>query len=94
MTWKTENHLTQHYRSHRHEFPGYSREQYDLSAHETVAVGTPFDYVDPLTDEDRVGYFDRQRGRFTATTLDGLIVTHFVADEDYVASLSYSDYDD
>jgi len=94
MAWKTQHHLVQHYRTHRHEFPGSSVEQYDVSAHETVAVGTDFEYVDPLTDDDHVGYFDRQTGRFTATTLDGLIVTHVITDEDYVTSLRYSDYQD
>ena len=31
-------------------------------------------------------------GRFTGTTLDGLIVTHFVTAEGYVIGLPYSDY--
>lgn len=92
MAWKSRNHLLIHYRIHRHEFPGHSVEQYDQSAHETVEIGTPFEYSDPDTDDDRIGYFDIATGRFTGTTLDGLIVTHFVTTEGYVIGLPYSDY--
>ena len=92
MAWKTRDHLFTHYRSHRSEFPGYTIKQHDQSAHETVEIGTPFGYADPDTDDDRIGYFDSATGRFTGTTLDGLIVTHFVTIEGYVIGLPYSDY--
>ena len=92
MAWKTTRHLADHYRTHRAEFPGFSIEDYDASAHETMTLGMPFDYVDPQTDDDHVGYFHRPTGRFTGTTLAGLVVTHFVTDEDYVSLLRYSTY--
>jgi hypothetical protein len=81
-----------HYRNHGHEFPGYTIEQYDQSAHETVEIGILFEYADPDSDDDRTGYFDLATGRFTGTTLDGLIVTHFVTTEGYVIGLPYNDY--
>ncbi len=92
MAWKTRNHLSTHYRNHHDEFPGYTVEQYDQSGHETIEIGIPFGYADPDTDDDRIGYFDTATGRFTGTTLDGLIVTHFVTTEGYVIGLPYSDY--
>ena len=92
MAWSTPNHLLTHYRNHRTEFPGCTVEQYDLSAHETVQNGIRFEYADPDTDDDRIGFFDIATGRFTGTTLDGLIVTHFVTTEGYVIGLPYGDY--
>ena|SRR5687768_4849487 len=92
MAWKTRNHLLIHYRNHRNEFPGYTVEQYDQSGHETVEIGIRFEYADPDTDDDRIGYFGTATGRFTGTTLDGLIVTHFVTTEGYVIGLPYNDY--
>jgi hypothetical protein len=91
--WKTARHLTDHYRAHRSEFPGSSIEDYDASARETLLIGVSFTYVDFRTDEDRVGYFDRQTGRFTATTIDDSIVTHFFTDEDHITRLLYNDYE-
>lgn len=85
MPWRSHNHLL-------NEFPGYSIEEYDQSAHETVEIGIPFEYADPDTDDDRIGYFDSTTGRFTGTTLDGLIVTHFATTEGYVIGLPDSDY--
>src|SRR5262245_58492358 len=92
MAWKTRDHLLTHYRNHRHEFPGYTLEEYDQSGHETVEIGLPFEYADPDTDDERIGYFDAATSRFTATTLDGLLVTHFVTTEGYLIGLPYSDY--
>ena len=53
-----------------------------------------FTYVDPGTDESRVGYFDRETARLTALDLDGYIHSHFRADESYVAELPRSTYTD
>jgi hypothetical protein len=93
MAWKTRKHLEDHYRAHRHELPGYSIEEYDRSAHETMANGRSFNYVDFRTDEDRIGSFERTTGRFTATTADDLIVTHHITDEDHIVALPYNDYE-
>jgi hypothetical protein len=93
MAWKTRRHLTDHYRAHRSEFPGFSIEAYDASAHETLTIGVSFNYVDFRTDEDRIGCFDRESGRFTATTTDDLIVTHFITDEATIMNLLYNDYE-
>jgi hypothetical protein len=42
-TWKTSAHLGDHYRQHRSQFPGYSIEQYDVSAQSTLNDGTFFE---------------------------------------------------
>lgn len=53
-----------------------------------------FTYRDILTNEPRLGYFHRDSSRLTATTVDGLIVTHHLTDEERVASLPRSTYRD
>jgi hypothetical protein len=94
MAWKTERHLTDHFRDHRHEFPGFTIEDYDRSAHETMASFPGFNYVDMRTGDDRIGAFDPETGRFTGTTTDDLIVTHHVTSLDHVLRLLYNDYRD
>ena len=93
MAWKTQQHLENHWRAHRRELPGFSIEEYDASAHETCVEGMSFNYVDVRTDEDRIGSFHRPTGRFIATTLDDLIVTHYITDEAHIMSLPYNDYE-
>jgi hypothetical protein len=66
----------------------------DASAQETIVLGTPLTYRDPITKEPRVGYFHRESSRFSATDLDGFIRTHFQTDEAHVASLPLSTYRD
>jgi hypothetical protein len=92
--WRTRQHLIDHYEGHRREFPGYSLEQYDASAQETLSIGVQFTYRDPVTGERRVGYFHRDSSRFTATDLDGFIRSHFRTDEAHVAGLPLSTYRD
>jgi len=92
--WRTPAHLVDHYDVHRREFPGYSLEEYDASAQETLSIGVEFTYRDPITGERRVGYFHRNSSRFTATDLDGLIRSHFRTDEAHVAMLPLSTYRD
>jgi len=93
MAWKTRQHLTDHDRAHRSEFPGLSIEDYDASAHETLTIGVSFNYVDHSSDGDRIGCFDRETGRFTGTTTDDLLVTHFITDEATIMKLLYNDYE-
>ena len=69
-------------------------DEYDASAQETIILGTPFTYRDPVTREPRVGYFHRESSRFTATDVDGYIRTHFQTDEAHVAGLPLSTYRD
>jgi hypothetical protein len=92
--WKTRQHLEDHWELHRREFPGFSIEQYDASAKETIAIGNEFKYDDPNTREHRVGYYDRESARFVAVDLDGFIRSHFRTDEDHVANLPRSTYQD
>jgi len=92
--WKSRAHLENHYAIHRREFPGYSIEQYDASAQETIVIGTCFTYRDRITGERRVGYFHRELSRFTCTDLDGSIRSHYRTDEAHVADLPHSTYQD
>ncbi len=92
--WKTQRHLEDHYGEHRHEFPGYSIEQYDDSAQKTMVVGVQFTFREPRTRERRIGYYHRDSARFTVTDIDGLIRSHFHTDEAHVADLPASTYKD
>jgi hypothetical protein len=92
--WKSRQHLEDHFGWHRRELGVRSVAEYDASAQDTIALGVEFTYRDRITDERHIGYFHRESSRFTATTLDGLIVTHFRTDEDYVASQRQSTYRD
>jgi hypothetical protein len=92
--WKSRAHLEDHFGWHRGELRVRSVEEYDASAQETIVLGTPLTYRDPITKEPRVGYFHRESSRFSATDLDGFIRTHFQTDEAHVASLPLSTYRD
>jgi hypothetical protein len=92
--WKSRAHLDDHFGQHRGELRVRSIAEYDKSAQDTIILGTRFTYVDRDTCERRIGYFHRDSARFTATTVDGQIVTHFQADEGYAADLLFSTYED
>jgi hypothetical protein len=92
--WRTQVHLEDHYGDHRHEFPGYSIEEYDVSAQETIAIGTRFTFREPRTGVRRFGYYHRDSARLTVTDTDGFIRTHFHTDEAHVADLPASTYVD
>ena len=94
MDWATENHLIEHWEIHRNEFPGYTVDQYHISAQETVRIGREFTYIDDATRLPRFGYYHRDSARFTALDLDGKIHTHFHADEGYLFDLFNSTYTD
>jgi hypothetical protein len=64
---------------------------YDESARDTIRGGVRVSYTDH--GEDRVGYFDAHRRRFTVLSGDEiLIVNHFHATANYVRHLDNSDY--
>jgi hypothetical protein len=92
--WRTPEHLEDHYWQHRHEFPGYSIEQYDASAQKTISIGIWFTFREPRTHERRAGYYHRDSARFTVTDTDGYIRSHFHTDEAHVADLPASGYQD
>jgi len=92
--WKSRQHLDDHFGWHHRELGCRSIQEYDASAQETINIGTPFIYRDPITKEPRVGYFHRDSSRFVATDLDGFIRTHFQTDEAHVAGLPLSTYRD
>jgi hypothetical protein len=92
--WKTRAHLEDHYSNHRGKFPGFTLEQYDASAQETIAIGTRFTFREPRTNERRIGYYHRDSARFTLTDIEGFIRSHFRTDEGHVADLSGSTYRD
>ena len=93
-TWISREELYKHFRQHRRELGIDSVEEYDESAHETIDVGTYFEYRDLQADLWRVGYYDRSTRRFTALNADEtVILTHFRCPERYVArSLRGSTY--
>jgi hypothetical protein len=92
--WKSEAHLEDHYLRHRRELPGHSMEQYDESARETVALGTRCTYRDRQTGLLRVGYFHRNSSRMTVVGADGVMVSHFRTDEEYLTLLPLTTYRD
>jgi hypothetical protein len=92
--WKTVTHLEDHFDLHGRELRCRTVEALDASAQETIALGTRFTYRDRITSLYRTGFFHRQSARFVSLDDDGLIVTHFRADEAYVADLPYSTYTD
>jgi hypothetical protein len=92
--WESPEHLTDHYPDHRGELRVRSIAEYDASAQETIVLGVRFSYVDTPTRRRRIGYFHRDSSRFVVTTPEGRIVTHFRADEAYVAGLELSTYRD
>ena len=93
-TWKTPEHLEDHYGRHRRELGTRSIEEYDASARETIAIGVRFTYRDRGTGERRIGYFHRESSRMTALDLDDFIHFYFRTDEAYVAELPGSTYQD
>jgi hypothetical protein len=92
--WKTRQHLEDHFGWHHRELGVRSIGEYDASAQETIVIGTPFTYRDPVTKEPRIGYFHRDTSRLVATDLDGFIRTHFRTDEAHIAGLPLSTYRD
>lgn len=92
--WRTREHLVDHFYDHRAEFPGYTIDQYDASAQETIVVGVQFTFREPRTHEQRTGYYHRDTARFTVVDSDGFVRTHFRTDEGHVADLSGSTYRD
>jgi hypothetical protein len=92
--WRSRRHLEDHYSQHRHEFPGFTIEQYDASAQEVITVLTEFTYRDRITGLPRRGYYHRETARMTVLDSDGFIHSHFRCGEDYVAELPGSTYED
>lgn len=92
--WQTEGHRQRHFVEHGPEMGYAAVEKYDAGADDTLDRGRYFRYWDDNTEQDRVGCFDPQTGRFVVTNEDGEIVSFFLADERYVRGLPYSEYDD
>jgi hypothetical protein len=91
--WRTPRHLVDHYATHGWEFAAYSVADYDVSAQETLTVGTYFEYFDDDSGEWRTGCYHRETRRLTVLDEDDKIVTHFRCRESYVRFLSESTYD-
>jgi hypothetical protein len=92
--WRTEAHRRAHFRLHGHRLRLRTVEEYDASARETIRLGVRVSYMDLDSGEDRVGYFDPDRGRFTGLSADErFIVTHFRATARYVRRLLNVDYE-
>ncbi len=90
--WKSPRHLQGHFRSHAHEFPGASIEDYDTSAQETLDLGIYFTYTDGTTGEERTGCYHRETGRLTILDETDAIISHFHCPEHYVVNLDDSTY--
>jgi hypothetical protein len=96
MDWETPEHLEQHFygRLHHRRLGCRSIQEYDASAQETVLIGVEFTYIDSPTRLHRIGFFHRDTSRFVVASMARKIVSHFQADEAYVASLEQSTYRD
>jgi hypothetical protein len=82
-----------HFLEHGRQLGVRTVEEYDDSVEETLRYGKRFEYNDPKTRAPRVGYFDRSSFRFVGLTVsERVILTHFVAREDYVRGLPNSTY--
>lgn len=70
-------------------------DEYDASANATISNGVRFEYIDTGSGEQRVGYFDRETGLFTALdALEQMVITHFkpARGEIYVRTRQNSTY--
>ena len=101
LRWISRKKLEEHFLKpgRRQELGVRTPEEYEESARQTVQrglqQGTRFTYEDIQSGEQRVGYFDRTTGRFTALTGSELrIVTHLVpsAGERYCRTRLNSSY--
>lgn len=91
--WPSPAHLASHFEKHGPKLGFVSESEYDASARTTIRGGRRFTYEDPGSGEARVGCFDGRSGLFTALTADEtVILTHFLADGDYVRNLTASTY--
>ncbi len=85
--WKTRAHLEDHFALHGREVGANTIAEFDASAQQAYRIGDIFGYEDRATGDRHVGYHDSATGRVVATDDDGWIVSHFVADDDYVDAL-------
>jgi RHS repeat-associated protein len=72
--------LRDHFEKHGDEVGATSAREFDRSARVTMERGRKFNYRDRSTNEPRVGYWDPETNRFTATRESGRrpeILTHF-----------------
>jgi hypothetical protein len=96
MDWETPEHLEFHFYGRLHGRPLGCRsiEEYDASAQETILIGVELTNLDRPTGLRRIGYFHRETSRFVVVSVERKIVSHFQADEAYVADLPHSTYTD
>uniref|UniRef100_UPI0035E430BB RHS repeat-associated core domain-containing protein n=1 Tax=Kosakonia cowanii TaxID=208223 RepID=UPI0035E430BB len=72
--------LRDHYEKHGSQVGATTTKEYDYSARQTIQNGRKFTYRDRYTNKPRVGYYDPEKGLFTATSQTGktpVILTHF-----------------
>jgi hypothetical protein len=82
-----------HYTKHRNVLRVATEQEYDESARETIRRGVRLTYRDRSTGARRVGYFERETGRFTALNEhETRIRSHFLTGERQVRALPESDY--
>ena len=72
--------LRNHFQKHGEQVGAKTAREYDASARQTMQDGRRFTYRDRASGEPRVGYFDSQKGLFTATSQtrkNPAILSHF-----------------
>jgi hypothetical protein len=87
--------LQSHFDKHGMSLGITSVAEYDASARQTVALGDRFNYIDRISGQLRVGYYDRASNRFTALSVDEQVIyTHFAPKNGvgYIIQLPSSDY--
>ncbi len=79
--------LWNHYTKHRNDVGASTPEEYDASARTTIRNGIRFEYRE-RNGVQRVGYYDKPRGLFTALDRsERRITTHCAVTEHYIRGL-------
>lgn len=84
-TWPSPEYLRQYFRAHGRRLRPRTVAAYDASVHETIEVGTYFEYRDVDSNAPRVGYYHPESRRFVGLSDDELtILPHYRCPEHYV----------
>jgi len=82
--------LHDHFRRHGWKFGCQTEQEYEASAQATLQRGRYFRYYDEMSEQFRLGCYDRLMGRFVVLIDDpdvDEIVSHFPCDEGYIRRL-------
>lgn len=92
--WQSEQHLLDHFMEHGRQLGCRTVDEYHASAEETLSVGAYFTFFNDDIGEERTGCYDPASHRLVILNGQDEIVTHFLCDAWYVATLPHSTYDE